>query len=64
MATSYTMNEKEAEAAKRFWEKHRCARGAKRVQSVMFTETGIGMNIVARCDGCGKAKDVSDYDHW
>lgn len=62
--TDTLLNEAENKAADHFLWKHRCKKGAQRKVALTCSPTGIGINIKAECLGCGRAKDITDYQSW
>lgn len=59
----YSLNEKETKSLKRFYRKH-SKTCAGTYEKVIFSCTGVGIQIKVKCPVCKKKKDVSDYECW
>ena len=68
------LNEKEVEAADKFYKKHKsCPQlllGKSRFSTegglltYEITPTGLGDVIVIRCNACGKRENITNVDDW
>lgn len=60
--TMFLLNDVEMDRYNEFRSLH--GQSCKDTVSITFTPTGIGINIVAKCNGCNEEQDISDYDTW
>lgn len=68
------LDEKEVEAANRFYQKHKSCPQLLLSKSWFSTEgglltyeitpTGLGDVIVIRCNACGKKENITNVDDW
>ena len=70
MNYEFKMNDREADAAKKWTSEHKCSTRfwPKSVTpsprfTYSFTSTGIGDSVIVSCH-CGAKKDVTDYSSW
>ena len=71
---SFTLNEKESEAARAFESRHSAKHSKKGgpfwsgaiggATTYRLTPTGIGTAVTIHCGACRKKKNITDYDAW
>ena len=59
---SYSLKGKELTRYKEFCEEHKKCK--KSVRVCFDHESGIGVNVVLQCLGCGKIETITDFDNW
>lgn len=58
----FALSSEEHDQAELFAAEHRDCKSNS--FTLKFTATGVGTKIVVKCKGCGKKKDISEYDRW
>lgn len=61
MISTFTLTQKEQAAISLFKLEHK---GHGPEFEYTFIPTGVGIKVCVKCKGCGKVKDVTDYNSW
>ena len=61
MCSVFRLNEVEEAASALFKLEHK---GHAPSFQYIFQSTGIGVKVQIKCPGCGKVKDITDYNSW